>query len=143
MVIKLSGQNMETVLAEAVRMLRQGGIIAYSTDTFYGLGAKFDIASALQRLYNIKRRPMEKAMPLIIGDIAQLAVLTDRVPRNAIPLIRKFWPGPLTLLFEARCGLSDFIVADNKVAVRMPGESFALRLAMAAGFPVTATSANI
>lgn len=143
MVIKLSGQNMEAVLAEAVHMLRQGGIIAYSTDTFYGLGAKFDIAPALQRLYNIKRRPKEKAMPLIIGDIAQLAMLTDRIPGNAIPLIRKFWPGPLTLLFEARCGLSDFIVADNKVAVRMPGESFALRLARAAGFPVTATSANI
>ncbi len=142
-VIKLSGQNLEAVLAETVHVLRQGGIIAYSTDTFYGLGAKYDIVPALRRLYNIKHRPMGKAMPLIIGDMAQLAMLTDGVPGNAAPLIRKFWPGPLTLLFKACGGLSDFIVADNKVAVRMPGESFALRLARATGFPITATSANI
>lgn len=83
------------------------------------------------------------AMPLIIGDIEQLALLTDRVPDKASALIRKFWPGPLTLLFEARCGLSDLVVAGNKVAVRMPGESFALRLARASGFPITSTSANI
>jgi len=83
------------------------------------------------------------AMPVIIGDLVQLEILTEGIPDKARALISKFWPGPLTLLFEARRGLSDFIVAQNKVAVRMPGESFALRLAKAAGFPVTATSANV
>ena len=83
------------------------------------------------------------AMPIIIGDMEQLEMLTEGIPDKAGALISKFWPGPLTLLFEARRGLSDFIVVENKVAVRMPGESFALRLARAAGFPVTATSANI
>ncbi len=83
------------------------------------------------------------AMPVIIGDMEQLSMLTEGVPDKAGALISKFWPGPLTLLFEAHSGLSDFIVVENKVAVRMPGESFALRLARASGFPLTATSANI
>ena len=126
-----------------MRILRQGGIIAYPTETFYGLGAKYDIEPALKRLYDIKKRPGKMAMPLIIGDMEQLAMLTEVIPDKAGALISKFWPGPLTLLFEARSGLSDFIVAENKVAVRMPGESFALSLARASGFPVTATSANI
>ncbi len=143
MVIKLSGQNLEEVLADAVRMLCRGGIISYPTETFYGLGAKYDIGPALQKLYVTKERPLQKAMPLIIGDMAQLSILTGSIPDSSVPLMRKFWPGPLTLLFEARPGLSHLIVAENKVAVRMPGESFALRLAKASGFPVTATSANI
>lgn len=141
--IKVSPVNIESVLADAVSILRQGGLLAYPTETFYGLGAKYDIEPALQRLYDIKRRPMNMAMPLIIGDMKQLFMLTERITDKAAALIGKFWPGPLTLLFEARRGLSDFIVAENKVAVRMPGESFALSLAIASGFPVTATSANI
>ncbi len=126
-----------------MRILRQGGVIAYPTETFYGLGAKYDIEPALQRLYDIKKRPRKMALPVIIGDIQQLAMLTECVSDKAGALISRFWPGPLTLLFKARSGLSDFIVAENKVAVRMPGESFALSLARASGFPVTATSANI
>ncbi len=126
-----------------MRILLQGGIIAYPTETFYGLGAKYDIEPALQRLYDIKKRPGKMAMPVIIGYMEQLGMLTEGIPDKAGALISKFWPGPLTLLFEARHGLSDFIVAENKVAVRMPGESFALSLARASGFPVTATSANI
>jgi len=86
---------------------------------------------------------MTMPLPLIIGDMAQLHLLTETISVEANELIGRFWPGPLTLLFEARRGLPDFIVAANKVAVRMPGESFALRLARAAGFPVVATSANI
>lgn len=124
-------------------MLLQGGVIAYPTETFYGLGVKYDSGPALQRLFFLKQRPMKMAIPLIIGNMSQLAMLTERIPDGASELIRKFWPGPLTMLFAARRGLSEFVVADNKVAVRMPGESFALSLAGAAGFPVTATSANI
>ncbi|MBF0557216.1 MAG: threonylcarbamoyl-AMP synthase [Nitrospirae bacterium] len=141
--IKLATDNIESAVSEAVRVLNQGGIIAYPTETFYGLGAKYDIRDALQRLYHIKQRQTDMALPLIIGDMAQLHLLAETIGEQAYALIGKFWPGPLTLLFEARPGLPDLIVAANKVAVRMPGESFALRLARAAGFPVTATSANI
>ena len=82
-------------------------------------------------------------MPLIIGSIEQLSLLTGHIGGPAYELIKKFWPGPLTIVFFAQQGLDEYIVSENKVAARIPGGSFALRLARAAGFPITATSANI
>lgn len=143
MIIKLTDENLGEIINKAVAILKNGGIIAYPTETFYGLGAKYDIDSALKRLYEIKNRPTEKAMPLIIGSKNDLSLITDAVTASAIELMDKFWPGPLTILFHALPCLSEYIVSENKVAVRIPGESFALRLVMAAGFPITSTSANI
>ncbi len=141
--LKLLSYNTENILIEAVAVLKKGGIVAYPTETFYGLGAKYDLKNTLKRLYEIKKRPFEKAMPLIIGDIAQLHLLTDDIGDYAKKLIDKFWPGPLTMLFKARSDLSGYLVYENKVAARMPGESFALGLVRTAGFPITSTSANI
>jgi L-threonylcarbamoyladenylate synthase len=143
MIIKLTDENLSEAINEAIAVLKKGGIIAYPTETFYGLGAKYDMDSALKRLYEIKKRPQEKAMPLIIGSIEELFLITDSVNESARRLMDRFWPGPLTILFRARPSLSEYIVSESKVAVRIPGESFALRLAKAAGFPITATSANI
>jgi L-threonylcarbamoyladenylate synthase len=143
MIIKLTDENLDEVINEAIAILKKGGIIAYPTETFYGLGAKYDMDSALKRLYEIKKRPQEKTMPLIIGSIEELSLVTDSLNESARRLMDKFWPGPLTIIFRARSGLSEYIVSEGKVAVRIPGESFALRLAKAAGFPITSTSANI
>ncbi|MBE0427012.1 MAG: threonylcarbamoyl-AMP synthase [Nitrospirae bacterium] len=127
----------------AVETLKKGGIIAYPTETFYGLGVKFDIEDSLKRLFEIKKRPEEKAIPLIIGNKELLHTLTSSINNKAMVLINRFWPGPLTLIFSARDNLSDYITAGTcTIAVRIPGESFALQLAKAAGFPITATSAN-
>jgi len=143
MLLKLLPENLERILIESVSVLKKGGIIAYPTETFYGLGAKYDLENALERLYEIKKRPIEKAMPLIIGDIEQLHLLTEEIGNAAKRLIDKFWPGPLTMLFNARSNLSKYLVSENRIAVRMPGESFALKLVRASGFPITSTSANI
>ncbi|MBZ0156470.1 MAG: threonylcarbamoyl-AMP synthase [Alphaproteobacteria bacterium] len=143
MTITLARETLETALREAVATLQGGGIIAYPTETFYGLGAKYDILSAIERIYEVKRRPAEKAMPLIIGRRELLPLLTDSVSAQAEELMRTFWPGPLTLLFSARSVLPAPLVSGGRVAVRIPGESFALRLALKADFPITATSANI
>ncbi|MEW6740062.1 MAG: L-threonylcarbamoyladenylate synthase [Nitrospirota bacterium] len=143
MIIKLTDENLGEVINKAIAVLKNGGIVAYPTETFYGLGAKYDMDSALGRLYEIKKRPQEKAMPLIIGSREELFLITDSVNESARDLMDRFWPGPLTILFRARPGLSEYIVSESKVAVRIPGESFALRLARAAGFPITSTSANI
>ena len=124
-------------------MLNNGGVIAYPTETFYALGARYDKKDALKKLYELKQRPEEKAMPLIIGGTEQLGLLASHISGPALGLIETFWPGPLTVVFFARQGLEEYIVYENKVAVRVPGDSFALRLARAAGFPITATSANI
>ncbi len=133
--------------AEAASMaaaaLKDGAVIAYPTETFYGIGAKFDIEFALEKLSRIKHRPSEKALPLVIGTTGALGFLADAVPARAQKLIDAFWPGPLTILLKARSNLSGYLTAGTgKVAVRIPGESFALLLARESGFPVTATSAN-
>ncbi len=95
------------------------------------------------RLYELKHRPHEKTIPIIIGSVEQLSLLVNSVNETAADLIRRFWPGPLTLVFDARRGLSSYITCTDKIAVRIPGQSFALDLVRASGFPITATSANI
>lgn len=141
--IKVTDTNRYNALNSAVEILKKGGILAYPTETFYGLGVRFDMENSLKKLYDIKQRPKEKAMPLIIGDQSLLSIVTASVNTKAMSLINRFWPGPLTLIFTAKENLSEFITAGtHKVAVRIPGDSFALELAKLANFPITATSAN-
>ncbi len=141
--IRINEKNPDETASMAVEALRDGAVIAYPTETFYGIGAKFDIESALKKLCRIKNRPPEKALPLVIGTTGALGLLTDSVPAGAQKLIDAFWPGPLTILLKAKSNLSGYLTAGTgKVAVRVPGESFALLLARESGFPVTATSAN-
>ena len=141
--MKVTHKNITHVMRHAVDILKNGGIIAFPTETFYGLGAKFDREDSLKRLYDIKQRPQEKAMPLIIGNKELLSIVTVSVNTLALSLMDKFWPGPLTLIFSAKKNLSTFITGGtHKVAVRIPGDSFALHLARLANFPITATSAN-
>ncbi len=142
-VLRLNKENVEHALHYAVDILIEGGIIVYPTDTFYGLGVKFDREDSLQKLYKIKQRPDEKALPLIIGSRDLLTHIVSSINDQAVSLMNRFWPGPLTLLLPAKEYLSGYITAGtNSVAVRIPGESFALRLAQYARFPITATSAN-
>src|SRR5512143_572451 len=136
-------------LSKAVDILKKGGIIAYPTETFYALGVKCDLPRPLKRLYELKKRPREKAMPVIIGRRAALSGIVspkwlEHIPPFVQTLMDRFWPGPLTLLFPAQEGLAEDLTAGTgMIAVRMPGESFALRLTHHAGFPITATSANL
>ncbi|PIP70149.1 MAG: threonylcarbamoyl-AMP synthase [Nitrospirae bacterium CG22_combo_CG10-13_8_21_14_all_44_11] len=144
MLIKINDKNLSDVLKRAVEILNNGGIVAFPTETFYGLGVRFDMENSLRKLYELKKRPKEKPMPLIIGSRASLSMLAASVNEIAESLMDKFWPGPLTLLLKAKKGLSSYLTADTgRIAVRIPGESTALYLAREAGFPITATSANI
>ena len=134
----------EKAIAESGRTIKEGGIVAFPTETFYGLGVKYDDLSALEKLNSIKRRPKGKAVPLIIGNTKVLALITPSAGIIAERLMERFWPGPLTLLIAAKKDLPEFITAGSgKIAVRIPGSSFALELAVSLDFPVTATSANI
>lgn len=127
---------------EILKILNQGGLIAYPTESSYALGARFDIEAALSKLYQIKGRPQGKAFPLIIPGPEILDSIASDISDSARKLMSKFWPGPLTLVVNARPGLSDYITEKGTVAVRVPGESFALSLVRESGFPITATSAN-
>jgi L-threonylcarbamoyladenylate synthase len=143
-IIELSDSGMEKAITDAAGILGRGGIVAFPTESFYGLGVRYDNLPALERLYTIKQRPKEKSMPLIIGNRELLDGIAASINRVSEELMEKFWPGPLTVLLPARSGLPEFVTAGTgKIAVRMPGQSIALHLARALDFPVTATSANI
>ncbi|MEW5745709.1 MAG: L-threonylcarbamoyladenylate synthase [Nitrospirota bacterium] len=142
-IVKLTPDTAQEAVSAALSVLERGGVIAYPTETFYALGAFYDRTSALERIIALKHRPHEKAMPLIIGRPDHLPLLTTRISAAAAALMACFWPGPLTLLFPARTDLPGLIVSGGTVAARMPGESFALRLAQASPLPLTATSANV
>lgn len=131
-----------SAIKEAAEVIKNGGIVACPTETYYALCARFDNEDTLKYLFMLKGRHSDKPFPLIIGWPELLSFLTEEVNELSRELIRKFWPGPLTILFNAKKGLSEFLLKDGKVAVRVPGHSPALELAMAAGIPLTATSGN-
>jgi L-threonylcarbamoyladenylate synthase len=141
--IKVSEINMAQILRHTIEKLVNGDIVAYPTETFYGLGVKFNLTDSLKKLYEIKQRPKDKAMPLIIGNKEMLPLIAASVNNTALLLMDRFWPGPLTLILSAKDNLSEYITAGtHKVAVRIPGESFAFYLVKYANFPISATSAN-
>jgi L-threonylcarbamoyladenylate synthase len=142
--IFISKINLEQTLVQTVEALKKGCIVAYPTETFYGLGVKFDLEDSLKRLYDLKKRARDKAMPLIFGDKKLLPLVARSANRNALLLMKDFWPGPLTLVLRSKNNISGYITAGTgKVAVRMPGKSFALSLSQKADFFITATSANL
>jgi L-threonylcarbamoyladenylate synthase len=141
-VLKTKDCGLEHAANEAAKVLQGGGVVAYPTETFYALGAKFDMEDPISRIFRLKGREPDKAVSLIIGSSEDLYILTRGVGGAAGDLMHRHWPGPLTILFQAVEGLLGSVCAEGKVAVRVPGESFALVLALLAGFPITATSTN-
>ncbi|MEZ0328665.1 MAG: L-threonylcarbamoyladenylate synthase [Dissulfuribacterales bacterium] len=130
-------------VAEAVRVLRAGGIVAYSTETSYGLGASIEHADAMSRIYLIKKRSIALPLLVLIAEISWLDVLVQEMPDEARRLMA-LWPGPLTLLFRARPELPFHLVGpDGLIGVRISSHAFARALVQELGCPVTATSANL
>jgi L-threonylcarbamoyladenylate synthase len=143
-IIKYSEKDRDFIIKEAIAVLRRGGIVSYPTESFYALGVMAEDKGAVEKIYALKHRPADKPLPVIVGDLSTLQSVVRAIPGQAQSLIDKFWPGPLTLVFEAQSNLSELLTGSTgKVAVRIPGESVALYIAKEAGFPITATSANI
>jgi L-threonylcarbamoyladenylate synthase len=130
-------------LLRAVAILRSGGVVAYPTDTLYGLAVDPRSTSAVDRLFEIKRRDPGRAVPLIAATLEQAeeaAVFDERARR----LAAAFWPGPLAIVLPAREVLRAQILAeDGSVAVRVPDHPVSQALAAGFGFCLTATSANL
>ncbi len=144
MIIPFNENSLAKIISDSLEILRAGGIVSYPTESYYALGVRITDEKAVKSLFDLKKRPVEKPLPIIIGDFNVLESVVKRVPDRARGLMERFWPGPLTIIFEAADNTSALLTAGTgKVAVRVPGESVALRLAREAGFPITATSANI
>jgi L-threonylcarbamoyladenylate synthase len=129
-------------LLRAVEILGRGGIIAFPTETYYGLGVDALNAEAVARLVRVKGRDRTKAIACIIGELEQRAQLCASWPETAMRLARRFWPGPLTLVLPAQPGLPEPLRPMGFVGLRLSSNEMARALALALGRPITATSAN-
>ncbi len=129
-------------IPHAYKILRTGGLVAFPTDTVYGVGALLFDGKAVESIYAAKDRPIEKAIPILIADSEDLEKVGIDVPDAARKLVARFWPGPLTVLVPKRLDLPEAVSATSTVGVRVPDHEVALRLLRAAG-PMAVTSANI
>jgi L-threonylcarbamoyladenylate synthase len=132
------------LLGTAVDILARGGVVAYPTRCLYGLGADVFNAGAVQRVFDIKRRPADKPLLIIVPAIKSIAALVEAVPPAAVRLMEGIWPGRATLVFKAAANLPAALTAGTgKIGIRLPGHPVAQALVAAFGGPVTGTSANI
>ncbi len=132
-------------IAQAAALLRGNEVVAFPTETVYGLGANAKSTDAVKKIYEAKGRPSDNPLIVHIADISQLDGLTGPAPDKAKILMKRFWPGALTLILPCKPGaLSPRVTAGlDTVAVRMPDHPLALALIRAAGLPIAAPSANL
>ena len=124
-------------------MLQRKGVVAFPTDTIYGLGAFAFCVEAVARVFNIKGRPQDMGMPLLLGSIRDLDAVATYVPDLARTLVDHFWPGPLTLILRKSTDVPSIVTGGNdSVAVRMPDHEVPVKLIRELGGPITGTSAN-
>jgi len=129
-------------LPRALEILRGGGLVAFPTDTVYGVGSLAFKAAAVESIYAAKNRPNEKAIPVLLGGAEDLAKVVASIPPMALTLAARFWPGPLTLVLPKHPDLPEAVSATATVGVRVPDHPAARRLLQAAG-PMAVTSANL
>ena len=131
-----------TAISRALEILASGGLVAFPTDTVYGVAAGVNNAQGIDRLYEAKARSANKAIAVLVGEIEQLEQLTTGLTQSAQRLAERFWPGALTLVVPKHPSLPENLSPLPTVGVRMPDHAFARALLRAAG-PLATSSANI
>ncbi len=135
---------MNIKLEKAAEIILRGGLVVYPTETFYALGANALNKKAVEEIFRVKKRPLSKPIPIIIADKSWLKDIVIEVPEVAIHLIKKYWPGPLTIVFRASNKLpSNLTGGTGKIGIRVCSHPLAQRLVSLVKVPITATSANI
>lgn len=134
----------ENQIVEAAKIIRNGGLVAFPTETVYGLGADALNAEAVAKVYEAKGRPSDNPMIVHIARASDIGQLTPRLSSDIVTLIENFWPGPLTLVVKRKEGVPDRTTGGlDTVGVRMPDSKLALDLINHAGCPIAAPSANL
>jgi L-threonylcarbamoyladenylate synthase len=133
--------NQKDAIPRATQFLRQGGLVAFPTDTVYGVGASIDKPEAIKRIYQVKGRGSQKAIPVLLASAAAMSDVVHPLPPTIMRLAEWFWPGPLTIVVPKHPNLPGEISATPTVGVRIPDHPVALALLSAAG-PLAVTSAN-
>jgi len=127
-----------------VKVLQGEGVIVYPTDTFYGIGVNCFSEESIDKIFYLKKRETYKPISLVISDVEMLREVAVDIPEVFTTIYREFWPGPLTLIFKASTRLPQSLLkGEMTIGVRLPAHPWLRELIRRAGFPLTATSANI
>lgn len=131
--------------AFAANIIREGGVISFPTDTLYALATNALLPEAVCKIFSLKKRCLSEPIPIFIEKKEELKNYVTEVPKIAENLIEKFWPGPLTIIFNKKEGVFPEILTagNNKIAIRIPNTPIALLILEMAKIPITATTANI
>ena len=141
---KQLSKKMQNQIEKAVEIMRKGGVVAYPTDTVYGLGAGIYNEDGIKRIYQIKKRSTKVALPVLLADAAQFHEVAMDLPPKAWQLVKNFMPGGLTLIVYRARLISDSITAGgDTVALRIPDHPVPYALIRGLGMPIVGTSANI
>jgi L-threonylcarbamoyladenylate synthase len=142
MVTRLLKQRDPKALSLALELLNSGEVVAFPTDTVYGIGVRVDLESAIEKLYQIKVRSLDKPIPVMVAALEQLEWVAGLIPDTARRLAGWFWPGPLTMVLPKRRDLPENLTHLPGVGVRIPDHPFTLELLKNCG-PLAVTSANL
>ncbi len=138
---QLLGGNEQAIIEKAAKILKEGGVIIFPTETSYGLAADATNENAITKLVKAKEQPDEKNISIIVSDLEQ-AKRFGKITPEAETLVKKFMPGPLTLVVEKQYNVPN-VLADKTIAFRISSNRIATLLCKALGNPITATSANL
>ncbi|SMC50967.1 translation factor SUA5 [Desulfocicer vacuolatum DSM 3385] len=131
-------------IEKAATLIKQGGLVVFPAKCLYGLAVDASSSEAVSQIFKVKQRPPSNPILVLISDISWLGQLVAQVPQSAKAIMERFWPGDVTLVFEAGPNLPGALTAaTGKIGVRLPQHPVARALVRAAGIPVTGTSANI
>lgn len=144
-IIKINlGHFEQEELQEVVDVLKKGGIVVYPTDTFYGLGANAYLVEAVKKIYILKARDPAKPVPLVVSGLIMAKDMAVMIPSVFEVIAHKFWPGPLTVILKAAPHIPAVLQSpEGSVGIRWPDHPWLRTLIERAGFPLTATSANL
>ncbi len=143
-IISINKNNISKAIDSAVAILKQGGIVAFPTDTVYGVGADIFNPKAIENIYIAKRRPRDKPLPALVSSIDDVRKVSAFIPPIFYELTAEFWPGALTLIVKAKDILPPEVTSGGKtIAVRMPDNQIALELIRRFGYALATTSANL
>lgn len=143
MTAKILDGKQSGAIAEAAASIKSGLLVAFPTDTLYGVGALFSDPAAINQIFLAKGRPAEKGIPVLVADAEDVWQVVESVTDEAAYLIERHWPGPLTLILPRREGLPANLTPNDTVAVRMPDNAIAREFIRAAGGALATTSANL
>ncbi len=142
--MKALDRDTQAMIEQGVAVLRRGGLVAYPTDTVYGLGAGIDLPEAVARVYAAKSRPRDMALPVLVAGVADIERLAAYISPAARCLIESFMPGALTIVVPAASSVPAYLTAGlGTIALRIPGHPVPLALIRGLGSPIIGTSANL